>query len=126
MLERLGGEVDQAIDELRDVARGLYPQALGATIYFCCVECLQNAAKHAGAEASVTIDLAERDGHVIFSVADDGVGFDLTAVERGAGLTNLADRVAAAGGTLTVDARPGRGTTITSELPAQPRDERVV
>ena len=28
-IERLGGEVEQAIDELRDVARGLYPQVLG-------------------------------------------------------------------------------------------------
>jgi signal transduction histidine kinase len=153
-VERLGGEVDQAIDELRDLARGLYPQLLGqlglagaldavarrsalpvsvrdhgvarqsealeTTIYFCCVECLQNAAKHAGADASVSIALDERDGDVVFAVEDDGAGFDFASVHRGAGLTNLADRIDAAGGTLTIESRPGRGTRITGRLPARP------
>jgi signal transduction histidine kinase len=151
ILERLGREVEEAIDELRDLARGLYPQilakdglsaalravavrsampvrisddglgrhseALETTLYFCCLECLQNVAKHAGPHATVTIRLGERDGRVTFSVEDDGAGFDPAAVERGAGLTNLADRVAAAGGTLRIDARPGHGTRITGEVP---------
>ena len=52
-----------------------------------------------------------------FSVEDDGAGFDPSAVERGAGLTNLADRVAAVGGTLQIDARPGRGTRVSAEIP---------
>jgi len=151
MLERLGAEVDDAIDELRTIAHGIYPhllsggvgaalaevarrsampvsvqdagigrhpEAVEMTIYFCCLECLQNAAKHAGAGAAVTIRLSEADGHVCFCVDDDGAGFDPGAVERGAGLTNLADRVAAVGGTLRIDAVPGRGTRITGNLPA--------
>jgi signal transduction histidine kinase len=152
MLERLGAEVDEAIDELRNVAHGIYPQVLAqgveaalaavaarspmpvtirgglprryaegieTTIYFCCVECLQNAAKHAGREAAVTVRLDEGDGRVTFAVEDDGAGFDPAAVTEGAGLTNIADRVAAAGGTLHIDATPGRGTRITGELPAR-------
>ncbi len=124
MLERLGAEVDDAIDELRTIAHGIYPhllsggvgaalaevarrsamtvsvqdagigrhpEAVEMTIYFCCLECLQNAAKHAGAGAAVTIRLSEADGHVRFCVDDDGAGFDPGAVERGAGLTNLAE-----------------------------------
>ncbi len=152
MLESLGLEVDQAIDELRDLARGLYPQLLGQigvaaalgavarrsgipvsvrddglgrhsetiemTVYFCCVECLQNAAKHAGPGARVTIRVGERDGRVTFSVEDDGNGFDPSAVEHGSGLVNLADRVAAVGGRLEIDARLGQGTRITGSLPA--------
>jgi signal transduction histidine kinase len=152
MLERLGAEVDEAIDELRNVAHGIYPQVLAqgveaalaavaarspmpvtirgglprryaegieTTIYFCCVECVQNAAKHAGQGAAVTVRLDERDGRVAFEVEDDGAGFDPAAVTEGAGLTNIADRVAAAGGTLHIDATPGRGTRITGELPAR-------
>ena len=42
-----------------------------------------------------------------FIVEDDGVGFDPATAARGAGLTNLADRVAAVGGTLE-DRRPSR------------------
>ena len=151
LLERLGHEVDEAIDELRDVAHGVYPpvlaerglgdalqtvarrsavpvsiraaglarhsESLETTVYFCCVECLQNAAKHAGPGASVTVDLHDRDGGLSFAVADDGAGFDLDTVERGAGLTNLADRVAAVGGSLRIDTRPGDGTRITGRLP---------
>jgi signal transduction histidine kinase len=153
MLERLGAEVDDAIDELRTVARGIYPQALAdhgvgaalaavarrsampvgvrdawlgrhseaveTTVYFCCLECLQNAAKHAGPGASATIRLSEENGRVSFGVEDDGAGFDPGAVERGAGLHNLADRLAAVGGTLRIDARPGRGTRITGEIPVR-------
>jgi signal transduction histidine kinase len=75
-----------------------HSEAVETTVYFCCQECLQNAAKHAGAGASVAIHLGEVDGCVSFSVEDDGADFDPAAVEHGAGLTNLADRVAAVGG----------------------------
>jgi signal transduction histidine kinase len=152
VLERLGVEMDEAIDELRSVAHGIYPstladqgvgaalaevarqaaipvnirsrwlgrhsQAVETTVYFCCLECLQNTAKHAGPGAAATIRLSEADGRVCFSVEDDGEGFDPGAVERGAGLTNLADRVEAVGGTLRIDPGPGRGTHITGNLPA--------
>jgi signal transduction histidine kinase len=151
-IERLGGEVERAIDELRDVARGLYPQLLSqlgpgaalealarrspipvhvsddqlrrhseaveTTVYFCCVECLQNAAKHAGPAATVEITLRDENGHLTFDVADDGIGFDLGQVERGAGLANLADRVAAVGGTLSIETHPGRGCHIKGAIPS--------
>jgi signal transduction histidine kinase len=108
MLERLGDEVEEAIDELRDVAHGLYPQILSqaglkaaltavsrrsaipvtvldgslrrhselqdATIYFCCLECLQNATKHAGAGASVTIRLDDDGGRMRFRSRTTGAG----------------------------------------------------
>ena len=68
--------------------------------------------------ASATIRLAETDDHVSFDVEDDGAGFDPDAIERGAGLTNRVDRMAAVGGTLQIDARPGRGTRLTGEIRA--------
>ena len=151
MLERLGVQVNNTMDDLRAVARGLHPAALtnrgvGAAlsavalhsaipvevrdewlgrhseaietaVYFCCLECLQNTAKHAGRGACATIRLSENDGHVRFEVEDDGAGFDPDSVERGAGLSNLAERLAVVEGTLQIDARPGRGTHITGEIP---------
>jgi signal transduction histidine kinase len=95
-----------------------YPEPVEITVYFCCVECLQNAAKHAGDGASVTITLSESDRGLEFCVEDDGAGFDPATVARGSGLTNLADRVAAAGGTLQIDSRPGQGTRVTGCVPA--------
>ena len=77
---------------------GRQPEALESAVYFCCLEGLQNVAKHAGRGAWTTVQLTQLDGHLIFSISDDGVGFDPGAVERGAGLTNLADRVGALGG----------------------------
>jgi signal transduction histidine kinase len=153
ILDRLGLEVEEALDELREVAHGLYPQVLAqagvgpalkavagrsgmnvtlsdrlgrqseaveTAVYFCCLECLQNAAKHAGGRARVAVKLTQYDGRVGFAVEDDGAGFDTVSTERGAGLTNLADRVAAVGGTLRIDSSPGRGTRIAGDLPAAP------
>jgi signal transduction histidine kinase len=77
----------------------------------------QNAAKHARQGASATVHLREADGDVSFTVEDDGAGFDPGTVERGNGLTNLADRVAAVGGTLTIDSASGQGTRVTANIP---------
>ena len=57
----------------------------------------------------MTVTLGETDGDVEFCVEDDGAGFDPATVERGAGLTNLADRVAAAEGRCTSSPAPERG-----------------
>jgi signal transduction histidine kinase len=96
---------------------GRLPEALETTIYFCALEGLQNAVKHAGRGASITIDVGRRDGAVAFTVSDDGAGFDPEAAPRGAGLANLAHRVEAAGGSLAIDSRPGEGTRISGTLP---------
>ena len=106
---------------VRVFEHGLPRQAepVEVTLYFCCLEALQNVAKHAGSGASATITLSESDGWVEFSVEDDGAGFDPATVERGSGLTNLADRVAAVGGTLQIDSSPGAGTRVTGRVPAR-------
>jgi signal transduction histidine kinase len=150
-VEQLGTEVDVAIEELRGVARGMYPAilrdaGLGAALrsvarhaaiaisvedrwqrrhseevelaaYFCCLEALQNAAKHAGPGTVATVCLSEENGAVRFTVEDDGDGFDPAVAGRGAGLQNITDRVAAAGGTLRIESSIGDGTRVTAELP---------
>jgi signal transduction histidine kinase len=101
-------------------AIGRYPPQVEATVYFCCAEALQNAAKHAGAAAHATVDVREEQGMLRFEVADDGAGFDPRSAPRGAGLTSMGDRLGALGGHLTVAAEPDGGTRIRGAIPLPP------
>jgi signal transduction histidine kinase len=96
---------------------GRYPPQVEATVYFCCLEALQNAGKHAGDGASATIHVREREGGLLFDVADEGVGFDPASKAQGAGLTNMTDRIGALGGSLRIEASPGRGARIAGAIP---------
>jgi signal transduction histidine kinase len=149
MLAKLGSDVKATLDEVRALARGVYPplladhgigealrmaartSALPTTvrsagiarysqdvenaIYFCCLEALQNAAKHAGASAA-TITLSEND-ELSFEVRDDGCGFEGQPTD-GIGLDNMRQRMAAIGGRLKIESVPGEGTTVTGIVPA--------
>jgi len=151
MLEQLEGDVSDALENLRELARGVYPplladrglaaaieaqarrspvpvhveadgigrypQELETALYFCTLEALQNAAKYAEAN-EVAVRLAEDHGELVLSIRDDGRGFDRAETPLGSGLQNMADRLAALGGTLTVRSRPGAGTTIEGRAPA--------
>jgi len=87
-----------------------------AAVYFCCLEALQNAAKHA-LGSSVAIRLWRDAGGLLFEVADDGPGFDVDAVSGGHGFVNMADRLGAIGGTVRWESTPGRGTRVSGALP---------
>jgi signal transduction histidine kinase len=154
MLDELGEDLQDAVQELRNLAHGIYPpvlmdrglpaaletaagraalptdvvtdgvgrypQALEAAVYFCCLEALQNAGKHAGDGATATVTLHEENGRLTFAVADTGAGFDLAASQRaGRGFVNMSDRLGAVGGGFDVQSAPGRGTTISGWVPAE-------
>jgi signal transduction histidine kinase len=96
---------------------GRYPAEVEAAIYFSCLEALQNAAKHAP-DATVQLRLWTESGGLLFSVTDDGPGFDPAAARRrGHGFVNMADRLGAIGGTVRWDSRPGRGATVSGSVP---------
>jgi signal transduction histidine kinase len=95
---------------------GRYPQETEAALYFCTLEALQNVQKYAAAFA---VEVRLRDDGTCLSVAvtDDGSGFDRTSTTRGAGLTNMEDRLDALGGSLEVESCPGAGTTVRATVP---------
>jgi signal transduction histidine kinase len=93
-----------------------YPQETEAALYFCTLEALQNVQKYAVASA-VTVRLRADEKQLLVEVTDDGRGFDMAAVSRGAGLTNMEDRLEALGGTLLIETSPGHGTTLRATVP---------
>jgi signal transduction histidine kinase len=93
---------------------GRYPEDVESAVYFCCLEALQNASKHASDAHAITISLRQ-DYALRFQVRDDGAGFD-TAAAMGAGLTNMRDRLTAVGGELTIRSSDG-GTVVTGSVP---------
>jgi signal transduction histidine kinase len=152
LIERLAGAAGDALDDLRDLARGIYPplladkglvaaveaqarkaampvevhasdvgrysEAVEATVYFCTLEALNNVAKYAQA-SSVSVDLSRTDGRLLFTIRDDGAGFDAATTARGSGLQGMTDRVEAVGGTIEVESAPGHGTTVRGSVPAR-------
>ena len=96
---------------------GRYGNDIEAAVYFCTLEALQNAGKHAGDDASATVHVAEVDGMLRFEICDDGAGFEMLGNAAGHGFVNMADRLGAFGGTIEVASAPGVGTTITGTIP---------
>ncbi len=98
------------------VGIGRYPQDVESTVYFCCLEGLNNVAKYADASRA-TVELTQSNGTLLFSVKDDGRGFDVAAAANGTGLQGMADRLDALGGHLRVESAPGDGTFVGGSIP---------
>jgi signal transduction histidine kinase len=102
--------------ELTAEGLGRYGPAVEAATYFCCLEALQNAAKHADA-TRVRVRLRGVDEELRFEVEDDGVGFDAEAIPAGSGLANMRDRLAAVDGVLTTNSSAAAGTCVRGLIP---------
>jgi signal transduction histidine kinase len=92
------------------------PEAIEIAAYYVASEALANTMKHAQA-SHIEISLTTRNGSLLLSIRDDGVGGANPA--RGSGLTGLADRIEALGGSLHVHSAAGAGTLITVDLPLE-------
>ena len=140
-------QLARALEELRQLALGLHPRALSehglagalarladgspvpvelsvansrlapqveAAAYFICSEGLANVAKYAAASRAA-ISVTSGAGTIVIAVSDNGRGGANPG--KGSGLTGLADRVEALGGTFRVESAPGRGTRLAAEIP---------
>lgn len=100
---------------LEDIGR--IDPATERAIYFCCLEALQNAAKHAGQGARATLSLHRQGRSLCFSVEDDGAGLPPTGVAlRGQGLANMHDRMVGVGGRLEIAASAQGGLRVTGTV----------
>ena len=88
-----------------------------SALYFCCLEALQNAAKHSGA-TRIEVRLGRVAEAVVLTVSDDGTGFSPAPVGPGSGLGNIRDRAESLGGSLRVQSQPGHGTVIAVRVPS--------
>ena len=86
-----------------------------STVYFLISEALTNVVKHSEAtSAAILIGIAK--GSLTIEVRDNGVGGASLRAD-GSGLSGLADRVGAVGGTLIVESPRGAGTTLRADIP---------
>ncbi|MGN6188497.1 MAG: sensor histidine kinase [Conexibacter sp.] len=122
----LAAEGEHAALPVRVCVRGRVPRSAPereAAVYYCCLEALQNAAKHAGLGARANVTLAYAGGELTFRVRDDGAGFAAAVAPREeGGLAHMRERMQDAGGRLTVSSRRGRGTSVRGRLPWPPRE----
>ena len=95
------------------------------SLYRIAQEALNNLVKHSRA-TTAHVTLKRENAGVRLSVADNGQGFDVLAIQTaeahgagrpGFGLNGMAERVRLLGGTLTIHSTPGQGTIITAVLP---------
>ena len=121
LAEALRTAANRAVLPTEVIAEGIgrYGGETEAAIYFCCLEAMQNAGKHAGEGSSITVTITGDDEHLDFCVADTGAGFDPVAAGAGHGFVNMRDRLGAVGGTLTVESSPGAGTRIGGSIPLE-------
>jgi len=112
-------EATPEIDRLLD-------QNAQGVIFYIIDEAILNARKHAEAE-NIWVRLRIRDNTFVAEIKDDGVGFDVDAVqlsydERSSlGMINMHERAELVGGTLTIASAPGRGTQIALAVPLRKR-----
>ena len=146
-VRQLGSDVDEALEELRALAHGVYPPVLAdrgladalravasrspvrvellahdvgryaaeleSAVYYCVLEALQNALKHAKPVRRIVVELDGDGGELRFVVRDDGAGISDERLARGgSGITGMRDRLAAFGGRLDVASAIGVGTTV--------------
>lgn len=146
-LEEVEDEMRAAIAELRELAQGIHPAILTeqglraaveslaertrvavrievpderfasmveATAYFIVAEALSNIMKYSHATRAC-VRVERRAEMLVVEIEDDGIGgADHT---RGSGLRGLDDRVAALGGSLSIQSAPGKGTRLRADIP---------
>lgn len=115
--ERVGVDVT-----VRTTGVERYERDVEATVYFCVVEVLANAVRHADA-ARIDIELADHGSRLTLVISDDGRGFDPAHAEDGTGLRNMADRVEAIEGLMDVVSRPSAGCRIQVTIPSAVRSD---
>jgi signal transduction histidine kinase len=124
-LERLANEWQQRhaipVDVIVHLGSERLPDPVETTLYRSIQEALTNVARHAQASA-VSVLIERRSQDIVAVVEDDGQGFDLERAHsfNHLGLLGIRERAEALGGDLTIESKPGQGTSLFIRLPLMP------
>ncbi len=118
--ERFSDRTGLTVAVQGDVLKSRLPLTSEVALFRIVQEALTNVAKHAQA-CKVMVELEELENSVHLTIADDGRGFDFLSLRRtgehvGWGLITMEERAVGAGGCLSIESGPGKGTRITIEV----------
>jgi len=115
-----GSRHDIQIDFKNDVSSTL-PLDMGLCLLRVLQEALHNAVKHSGAKR-IEVQLTQHSKAVHLTVNDSGKGFDIDSARQdsGLGLTSMEERVRLINGTITIQSKPMKGTTVQVQVPLPP------
>ena len=94
------------------------PRDIALCLFRVLQEALRNAVRHSAARR-FTVSLQGTADGLSLTVRDGGRGFDTesTAHDRGLGLTSMRERLKLVAGELSIESKPGRGTTVVARVP---------
>ncbi|MEX0992975.1 MAG: sensor histidine kinase [Solirubrobacterales bacterium] len=120
----LGRRIPVRVDFWADPDLEELPAEVQVVVYRVAQEAMNNAARHAHA-GQIDVSLGSSESCVHLRVADNGSGFTVADEDQGQGLglSGMRERALLVGGTLTIDSRPGRGTTVVLEVPTDSKPE---
>ena len=117
-LRQLAARTNKRVPCRCDCSQRIYvrDQIVSANLYRIAQEAVNNSLKHAEA-SHIVIDLRRRDNALVLYIRDDGAGFQPSKKKRGLGVHLMTYRADVVNGKLSIDTQPGRGTTITCQVP---------
>ena len=85
-------------------------------LYRIAQEQIRNINKYAFPK-NVFIEISSTQSNIKMTIKDDGVGFDVTKIKRGIGLSNIRRRAEVFGGNMEIISSPGNGCTLYIQIP---------
>ena len=98
------------------IDEGNLPVEAKTALFRIAQELLVNVLTHSGADL-VKVVLSENGENIILSVTDNGLGFETSEKRDTLGLVGLRERAHSLKGTLTIDSKPGQGTSVLASIP---------
>jgi len=104
--------------DYRHNVQSTVPPEIGLCFFRVLQEALHNAVKHSGVKR-IEVQLNEESDAIHLIIRDLGKGFDMEAARqgKGLGLTSMRERMRLIHGTISIDSKPNRGTTIYVRVP---------
>jgi len=100
------------------------PNEVALSLYRVAQEALHNATKHSGSN-SITVSFRRESDGLSLIVSDKGVGFIPQSGSGGLGIVSMRERLRTIGGSLSIIAAPGQGTTIRATVPRHGPQSRI-